>query len=318
MDIARLNPVLLDLHRAGREVPFKAFRTIALELVGQLIPFDSAWWGNASAEQIHQIYLHNCADSILEDYPPYMAEDFMRAALMANPGRSINLADLTTRARFVRTALYRNVGRRYRIEWSLGTLLVEPVSSLNEFLTLWRHDPKRPFTETERQLKEWLMPHIADAHRVARLREVLDDPRDRRACWAVADDRGFLREVTPAFVACLRRQWPHWQGSRLPDALLPVVQEAGAARVGAQRMQVEAHGGYRFLLVENIGALDTLSVREREVVQRYAHGETHAAIAAALGLAPSTVRNHIARGYRKLAVNNKAELTRRLLHGRPE
>ena len=315
MDISRLNPVLLDLHQAGREAPFKAFQSIALDLINRLIPFDSAWWGNASAEplEIHRLHLHNCEHTILQDYLPYIGEDFMRAELMAHPGRSINLADLTTRARFVRTALYQKVGKPYKIEWSLGTLLVEPVSSLNEFLTLWRHDPKRPFSETERQTKEWLMPHIADAHRAARLREVLGDPRDKRECWAVADERGFLREITPAFVHCLRRTWPSWQGSCLPEELHAPVREAQSTRLGPQRLSVEARGIYRFLRVSHASSLDTLSSREREIVGRYAQGETHAAIASALGLSPATVRNHIAHCYRKLAVNNKAELARRVL-----
>lgn len=317
MDFAHLNPVILDLHQAGRDAPHGAFQNIALDIIGALLPFDSAWWGNASAQpvEIHRLHLHNCPDSILNDYLPYLDQDFMRVALMANPGRSVNLADLTTRADFVRTALYRNVGKRYKIEWSLGTLLVEPVSSLNEFLTLWRHDPRRPYTETERQTKELLMPHIADAHRVSRLREVLDDPRERHACWAMADERGFLREINPAFVHCLRDHWPQWQGSRLPDELLAPVAEARPVQVGRQQLRIEAHGIYRYLRVTRPSILDSLSPREQEIVQRYAGGETYAAIAKAIGLSPATVRNHISRCYQKLAVNNKAELAKRLARG---
>lgn len=318
MDLTRFNCLLLDLHRAGRDAPFSGFQTVALDLVREVIPFDSAWWGNASADpaEIHRLHLHNCEASILEDYLPYMNQDFMRAELMAHPGRSVNLADLITRARFVRTALYQNVGKRYKIEWSLGTLLVEPVSSLNEFLTLWRHDPKRPFTEAERQTKELLMPHIADAHRTARLREVLDDPRKRHDCWAVTDERGFLREIDPGFVHCLRRYWPDWQGSRLPDALLPAVRDAQTLRFGDQRLNVTRRGNFRYLQMAGSRPVDMLTAREREIVERYAQGETHAAIATALALSPATVRNHIAHCYRKLAVNNKAELVRRLLPSR--
>lgn len=55
-----------------------------------------------------------------------------------------------------------------------------------------------------------------------------------------------------------------------------------------------------------------LTLREREIATRYAQGETYAVIAAALGLSPSTVRNHLAHCYRKLNVNNKAELALRI------
>jgi DNA-binding CsgD family transcriptional regulator len=306
--------VLLELHRAGREASYRAFQPFVLKSIQALIPFDSAWWGNAAAEpvEIHRLHLHNCPASILDDYVPYMEQDFFRAALMARPCVTINLADLTTRARFVRSALYREVGKRYRIEWSLGTLVEEPVSSLHEFLTLWRHDPRRPFTEAERRTKELLMPHVVEAHRHARLRAVLDGGSARPDDWAVSDTRGYLREASAGFIHALRRHWPLWQGSRLPERLLDCVRDARPYVAGELRLHVAEKGEFRFLESLAPCALDRLAPRERQIAERYARGETHGAIAAALGLAPATVRNHITRCYRKLAVNNKAELILRI------
>lgn len=314
MDLTRFNRLLLELHRTGREAPLSQFQPTALDLIREMIPFDSAWWGNAAAEplEIHRLFLHNCDESILETYTPYMDQDFFRAALMANPGKTINMADLTTRAHFVRTELYQKVGKRYRIEWSLGTLLLESVSQLQEFLTLWRHDGNRPFSEAERQVKELLMPHIADAHRMARLREMLGDPRARRECWAVTDERGFLREANPAFIHAVHEHWPDWRGSRLPTALLAALHGTEGFAVGRHKLAITHKGSFRFLQLLSTTALDGLSPREREITTRYAHGETYAAIARALSLSPATVRNHIAHCYRKLAVNNKAELVRRI------
>lgn len=315
INVQNLSRVILQLHRAGREMSFSQFQPSALELVQEMIPFDSAWWGNAAAEpmEIHRVYLFNCDDTILETYTPYMQQDFFRAALMAQPGVTINMADLTTRARYVRTALYREVGKRYRVEWSLGTLLVEPVSSLYEFLTLWRHEPKRPFSEAERQTKELLMPHLVEAGRASRLREVLDGTHARPGHWAVADERGYLRETSPGFIHCLRAHWPDWRGSRLPQAMLANVQTATPFNAGRMKFQMACKGMFRYVQVSTFNALDRLSTREREIVQRYARGQSHAAIAVALGLAATTVRNHIANSYRKLAVNNKVELMRRLI-----
>lgn len=96
-----LNKVTLSLYREGRDVPLRNFQDWSLEPVLSLIPFDSAWWGNAAMEpmKIHWLHLHHCDKSILKAYQPHMAYDFFRAALMASPGASINLSDLTTRAR---------------------------------------------------------------------------------------------------------------------------------------------------------------------------------------------------------------------------
>lgn len=309
-----LNRVILELHRAGREAAYNRFQASALELVREIIPFDSAWWGNAAAEpmEIHRLHLCNCDDSILEAYRPYMAQDFFRAALVAQPGVSINMADLTSRARYVRSDLYRNFGKPYQVEWTLGTLLVEPVSSLYELLTLWRHDGKKPFSESERQTKELLMPHLAESHRAAWLREVLEDSHARQERWAVADERGYLRETSPGFIHCLKEHWPDWQGSLLPEALLECIRSATPYSSPRLKLQIVRKGAFRYVQALAFSPLDHLSPREREIAIRYAKGETYAGIASALGLSPATVRNHIANCYRKLAVNNKAELVVRL------
>jgi DNA-binding CsgD family transcriptional regulator len=314
VDLAGLSRTIFDLYRAGREVRYERFQPTALALIKEMLPFDSAWWGNAAAEpmEIHRLYLFNCDRSILEAYTPYMEQDFFRAALMAKPGVSVNMADLVTRAQYVRTALYRNVGKRYKVEWSLGTLQVEPVSSLYEFLTLWRHDRKKPFSETERQIKELLMPHLSEAHRVARLRQVLEGGNALNDRWALVDDRGFLREATPGFIHSLRDHWPNWRGSRVPQPLLEHVRTATPFSANRATFRIAVKGAYRFVQVQDVSAVDSLSPREHEIAMRYARGQSHAVIATAVGLSPSTVRNHISRCYRKLAVNNKIELSLRL------
>ncbi len=74
-DVSGLNTrglchAILELHRAGREAAFAQFQSVALELIQEILPFDSAWWGNAAAEpmEIHRLYLFNCDESILEAY----------------------------------------------------------------------------------------------------------------------------------------------------------------------------------------------------------------------------------------------------------
>ncbi|GAB4437538.1 MAG: LuxR C-terminal-related transcriptional regulator [Rhodocyclaceae bacterium] len=314
LDVRALGGLILEVHRAGREAPPDAFQPMAIDLIRAVIPFDSAWWGNAAAEpmEIHRVRVFNCDESILGAYLPWMDQDFFRAALMAQPGVTINLADLVTRARYVRSALYRGFGRRFRVEWSLGTLLVEPLSSLYEFLTLWRHDGAKPFTETDRKAKELLMPHLADAHRVARLRCALGEAHRQATPWAVSDERGFLRETSPRFIEWLHEHWPQWRGSRLPEPLLASVCRGLPLRTGGQKLVVTRRADLRLLEVRQVSALDGMSRHEYEIVVRYARGHSHAQIAAALGLSRAAVRGHIARCYRKLAVSNKAELALRI------
>ncbi|MCL5776362.1 LuxR C-terminal-related transcriptional regulator [Limibaculum sp. FT325] len=57
---------------------------------------------------------------------------------------------------------------------------------------------------------------------------------------------------------------------------------------------------------------EILSPREIEIAGAYAQGDTYQAIAARLGIAPSTVRTHLATIYRKLEVSSKLDLHARL------
>ena len=305
-----INQLTLSLYRDGRHISLRSFQDWALEQLRGLIAFDSAWWGNAANEpiKIHWLHLLNCDESILQTYPPYIPKDFFRAELMAHPGVSVNLSDLTTRARFVRTELYRKIGKRYHIEWSLGTLLIDPVTSLSEFLTLWRHDPLQPFDETERQAKQLLMPHLVEAFRAVRLKHFLKDADARAKAWALADDQGFIREISPAFVASLRAHWPAWQGSVLPPALANCVVQGRPYTSKTLSIDVKLNENIRFLEIKSKSPIARLTAREGEIVVRYAGGETYLAISAALSLSPATVRNHISHCFKKLGVKNKAEL----------
>ncbi len=315
-DLHAVNKVVLTLYRDGRDISLRSYQDWALEQVRELIPFDSAWWGNAAAEpmKIHWIHLFNCDASIMDVYPPYIAQDFFRAALMANPGKAVNMADLTTREAFVATELYKNCGQRFHIEWSLGTLLVDPASSLHEFLTLWRHDGDKPFNEDERRMKEFLMPHLTEAFRAVRLRHFLRGIDTRGKAWALADDHGYLRDASPAFIACVRDHWPKWKSNLLPDTLVQCVIDGRPYEARALTIALKKSDNLRFLQVRAKSALDRLTARESEIMTRYANGETYSVIAKALQLAPATVRNHISHSFRKLGVKNKAELAKLLAH----
>ena len=63
---------------------------------------------------------------------------------------------------------------------------------------------------------------------------------------------------------------------------------------------------------------EILSPREIEIASAYAQGDTYQVIAARLGIAPSTVRTHLATIYRKLEVSSKLDLHARLGGALPE
>lgn len=310
LKVRSLNAAILNVHRAGCEVEFNGFQRMALEETQALIPFDSACWGDAAREpfELHHTRLFNCDASMLEAYRPSAQHNCVFAAMLAQPGVVVNLADLMT----VAGACWK-IGKHHAVDCALGTLCAKPVSSsLYEFLVLWRNDPKKPFSETERQGMELLMPHLMQAHQVARQRAIFKDTRKRKAVWGMADAWGFLHEVAPGFIHALRAHWPGWKGGQLPAALLECLRTGRPFHAKTIAIDITPRGEWCYLEVRAASALDRLSPRERDVAQRYASGETHSAIALALAISPTTVRNHLAQCFRKLSVSNKAELA--LLH----
>ena len=62
------------------------------------------------------------------------------------------------------------------------------------------------------------------------------------------------------------------------------------------------------LSARKTAAIDTLSSRERDVAALFSKGADYRAIADALHIAPTTVRNHLQNIYAKLGVTNKIEM----------
>ncbi len=60
----------------------------------------------------------------------------------------------------------------------------------------------------------------------------------------------------------------------------------------------------------NVSPLDSLSLRERDVLQLVVEGRTNAAIAQALSLSPKTVETYRARIMKKLKVRDTVELVK--------
>ena len=311
----RLSQFLLELYRASREIPFRNFQGWCLARLQQVIDFDSAWWGNASEMplQMHRIHLHNCAPSILDDYLPYIDGDLFRIRACAQPGVTLNTSDIYTREALDETPIHQGFAIKHKVAWAMGTVVIDEISSLNELMTLWRHDRARPFTEVERERKQTLMPHMVEAHRNARLLELRQrSTATESQIWALCDERGYLQELSSRFASIAQRVWPHWRGSLLPGPL------ADAARKGQRLVttdyvfDIQRVDHLRLISLQVRTAFDKLAPRQMEVARLYADGMTYHAIAARLGTSPATVRSQIAVLFKKLGVTNKVELARRI------
>lgn len=314
-----LNDLILELYCGGRECPMEEFQDRALDAVQRVIPFDSAVWGTGANDPhiIHHVHLYNQPQRMNEDYAGFQEKDFMRPKVSETPGVTVNLADLVTRQEYRASEIYRGLMRRYGIEQIICTVLVDPVSSLHQFLSFCRADPRRPFSEAERRAKQFLMPHLVEAHRTNRIagmrQRVQSHGKPDRAA-AICSCFGVLHEVEGRFVSLLRLEWPRWGGAELPRELRQHLASHLDGGFIGERIVVSAQPLKDLVLLEarEKTEADALGRKERMAAQQFARGKTYLQIAESLGVSASTVRNQLRSVYKKLGVRDKAELAQRL------
>ncbi|MBI3393229.1 MAG: hypothetical protein HY039_08575 [Nitrospirae bacterium] len=315
---AALNQLILELYRGSRECPADEFQDRALDAVQKAIPFDSAVWGAGANNPhvIHHVHLYRQPQRMNEDYVAgFQDKDFMRVKVSETPGVTVNLADLVTRDEYRRTDIYRGFSHRYGIEQILCTVLVDPVSGLYQFLSLWRADPRRPFREAERRAKQSLMPHLVESYRTNRIvsmRQLAFGRGKSAHAAAVCNRLGILHEIEGRFASLLRIEWPRWGGAELPRGLRQCAASGTGEGFLGKRIVVSAAPlkDLVVLLAREKTEVDALGRRERMAAERFAGGKTHQQVAQALGVSASTVRNQLRSVYRKLGVTDKAELAR--------
>jgi DNA-binding CsgD family transcriptional regulator len=321
----QLSEAVLRLHRGSSGWPADEFQRRAFAVVRELIPFDSGMWGTASNDphHMHSVHLDNQPREMIEEYiAGYQTIDPMRDRVSANPGITVNLSDFMTRKELCASRIHREFMSRWGLEWVLCTVQIEPVSSLIGFMSLWRNDPRRPFSETERRIKQFLVPHLMDAQRESRLRQMRASAYPAipaRRASAICDRFGILHVIEDPFVALLREEWPEWRSARLPGALdgLRAGLNGHAFRGGRIVVSATHIGDLTLLDARHALPVDLLTSREYEVATLYAAGKSNQEISGMLKISAATVRNHLAALYRKMNITNKAQLIRMLGEARP-
>lgn len=304
----RLGRLIADLPTLGPDGPGRDFGSAAVARLAAALGADSGVWASgaltAQGPDFHTVSLWRQPPELLRDYEALKHHDPLFAQSAAHPGRAFSGSAAATLppafAPFV---------ARYGLAQALSALVVDAHSGLLNGFSLWRSAPERPFTPDDEVLLEAALPHLVAQGR-ARLLRAESGPVVplARAC---ADPRGRLHAVTEPFMSLLVRHWPAWRGPDLPP-------ELGAALPRVHRPQQSVHGPLVLRCTPAVPWVlldlrlhqpwDGLSRREQTVAGMAAEGASHKEIAQALGLAPATVRNHLAHSYQALGVHNRAQL----------
>ena len=196
--------------------------------------------------------------------------------------------------------------------WYTGCIMVPSVDDhTSTVVMLCRNERGARFSAAELAALQSFAPHVVEAAAVNRSVWL---PRrsgtDKALPVALLDTEGRFVHTTAAFA---RLFWPTSppRSAYLPEGTLKALRKGQPCPLPGGKHTLygepEKRGGWR-LRLRVTSAHAQLSPRERQVATLFASGASYKAIAAEIGVAPATARNHLQNLYAKLGVTSRGEL----------
>ncbi|HEY1078322.1 MAG TPA: LuxR C-terminal-related transcriptional regulator [Fontimonas sp.] len=311
--------LIARLYRSALSVPPADYRAWALEQVQAVFPYDGALWGSGVARDLK---FHTVTVNGLPPEFPHVLESTTHInpivpRILQHLDTPVDMASVLPDKAFFASEIYRRAFEPFGITRILSTGHVDRRSGLYSLVTLYRKDRKRRFTEADHARQKRLTFHLFNAASHAFFLHLTRTHAERPpgAGAAVVDAKGTFHEATVRFLDLLDERFP----KRAPHAVPLPIPEAGQT-VSFQDLMIrcEPLGDLSLLTLWPAGPLDRLTSREREVVNSVAQGLSFKQAAKQIGVAPSTVANHLYRVYRKLGVYSRTELAALVYPQTPE
>lgn len=305
----RSESFIARLYRNGLSTPPERYRAWALRELAALIPHDGALWGSGAAPgyTFHSVTVIGLPPEFPTALEATRSQNPLLPRVLSKPDMPVAMDEVFADAAFFKSDLYRRSFAPFGIARILSSGHADPRSGLLSLLTLYRKNRQQPFTAPEKQLQRRLIFHLFQAASHAYFLH-LSKPQALRPPGggaAVVDRRGFFHEAQPRFLDLLEQHFPGHSRGTLPFALpAPGTQQ----RLGALCLHADPLGDLIRLQLWPAGPLDRLTHREREIVETVTQGLSFKEAARKIGVAPSTVANHLYRIYRKLGVASRTEL----------
>lgn len=309
-----MNPVdtlIGQLYRSALRQAPGSFRHWALCQLAQVIDYDAALWGTGT---IREWRFHTCTTvNLPEDFPRALeathAINPILPRILAQPDTPVDRCEVMDDETYYNSDVYNKCFKHYDISHILSTSHVDPRSGLYSLLTVYRRNRQHGFADADREHQARLAFHLLNSASHAFFlhlnRKHAGRPAESAA--AVVDKQGLFHEVQPQFIELLDAHFPQRDTNILPFTL-PSADEVLTTQ--GLCIKAEPLGELWYVYLWPTGPLDRLTAREREVVYAVAHGLSFKQAARKLGVAPSTVANHLYRIYQKLDLSSRTELAK--------
>lgn len=317
-----LNQFIAQLYLATSKIDLAEYRDWALSQLQSLISFDGAIWSNGHQKTVrfHNHTLVNVPESLTQCLLDNLSINPLADKLFDNLGTPIDMRDLMTDEDFYQSEIYLKCFKPHGIERVLSSVHLDERTGLFTLLTLYRFERGKPFSEQDKQNQKQALYHLLTAakHALFLQLEQSNDHQakaDKNSHKAICDNQGYFHQVQSSFIDLLERFYPEANdgsdsGSNKRLLKLPFILDLTPKTYEVDGLQIELKSFNDLVIVEiwPQGPLDSLSVREKEIVQTLAKGLTFKEAARELSLSPSTVSNHLYRIYQKLNIGSKSEL----------
>lgn len=286
------------------------YRAWALGQLRKVIAFDGALWGSGSRERVrfHTVVTVGLPEDFPESLERTAAFNPLLPALTAQPDRPLDMESVCPDEEFFASRIWQECFSRFGITRVLSTAHADERSGLYSLLTLYRRDREAHFTDEEKALQQRLAYHLFQAnahHWFLQLSRTFAEQRAPGGGAAIVDREGVYHEVQDRFLDLIEHHLPRSRGHRLPFDPPPPDE---IVRHGELCVRAEPLGDLTCVVAWPAGPLDALTERERAVVYAVTQGLSFKQAARRIGIAPSTVANHLYRVYRKLGVHGRTEL----------
>lgn len=292
------------LYRSTQHIDIGHFREWALCELQSTVYFDAAIWstGHLSTRTFHTHTTlglpKNFSDLLIEniDINP------ITKRLFSKVGEAVDMADVISDDAFYQSEIFKRVFEPHKIQRILSSIHICRQTGIYTLLSLYRFDKNHKFNSDEKLRHQTILFHLVESASHACLLSLKnqDEPNSHHA---ICDEKGIYHEAEAQFIDLMVQCQADKNLTKYP---FDVRQEEVV--LGNIILHSKQLGDLFRLSIRESSPLDTLTLREQQVVEGVTHGLSFKQIAKKLELSPSTVSNHLYRIYQKLNINNRSEL----------
>lgn len=296
------------LYRSASSIEASDYRTWALGEWAKVVPHDGALWGSGNHKSLK--FHTRTVYGLPEEFPAVLESTSginpIIPRILQNLDTPVDMRSVIDDKAFFKSELYQRAFKPFDITRILATGHLDRRSGLYSLVTLYRKDREHIFTEEEKVQQKRITFHLFNAaSHMFFLHLARDRGRPANRAAAVVDEQGYFHQAQPRFLDMLEEKFPQHRQPTLPFAIPPAGQTVVMDTLCAYS---EPADDMFIVYLWPTGPLDRLTPREHEIVVAIAQGLSFKQAAKKIGVAPSTVANHLYRVYRKLGVYSRTEL----------